>query len=363
MFCGETIIPKGIRGSQLSFKFTIRNFFKGVLLMSVNEKDVSSYFTPYKYGKPILLPSKKKGEFDECLVDNMRICRHNGKFYCFFIGFDGKGYQTGLAVSEDLLNWEKKGVVLPSGSDRPWDTTGRAISCLLCDIDLYGNRELIKINGKYWMFYHAYPGSGYEVGAAANGIAWSTDEELLEWHCEDEPVFTKGEPGCWDGGGLYSTWVFPHDGNYVMYYNGKNNTFGGWYEQVGMAVSKNFYDWKRYEGNPVLKVTPNHWDSVFSCGQHVLYDSREKRWVMFYCGYDAKHAQDGVAISNDMVTWEKYENPIIPCGKPGEIDDVHAHKPCIIYHDGMLWHFYCAVGTTPTGGELRCISVARSKPF
>lgn len=24
MFCGETIIPKGLRGSQLSFKFTIR---------------------------------------------------------------------------------------------------------------------------------------------------------------------------------------------------------------------------------------------------------------------------------------------------------------------------------------------------
>ena len=29
MFCGETIIPKGLRGSQLSFKFTIRRLFSG----------------------------------------------------------------------------------------------------------------------------------------------------------------------------------------------------------------------------------------------------------------------------------------------------------------------------------------------
>ena len=33
VFCGETIIPKGTRGSQLSFKFTMRFFYKGVFVM------------------------------------------------------------------------------------------------------------------------------------------------------------------------------------------------------------------------------------------------------------------------------------------------------------------------------------------
>lgn len=240
----------------------------------------------------------------------------------------------------------------------------------MCDVDLYGNRELTKHNGKYWLFYHAYPGVGYEVGAAANGIAWSTDEELLEWHCEEEPVFTKGALGCWDGDGMYSTWIVPHDGKYLLYYNGKKYTENAWNEQVGVAFSDSFHNWKRYEGNPVLKVTPNHWDSHFSCGQHVLYDSREKRWVMFYCGFDWKHAQEGVAISSDMLSWEKYERPIIEYGKSGEIDSIHAHKPCIIYHDGALWHFYCAVRPTETdeekkkfGNEFRCLTVARSKSF
>ena len=36
--------------------------------MSVSEKDVSSYFTPYKYGKPILEPSGEEGAFDQLMV-------------------------------------------------------------------------------------------------------------------------------------------------------------------------------------------------------------------------------------------------------------------------------------------------------
>lgn len=332
--------------------------------------EFNDYLTPYKYGKPILEPSGEEGTFDRYAVDNMRICRHNGKFYCFYIGFDGKGYRTAIAVSDDLINWEKKGVVLDAGSGRPWDDSGRAISCLLCDTDLYGNRELIKLNGKYWMFYHAYPGVGYEVGAAANGIAWSIDEELLEWHCEEQPIFQKGETGCWDGGGLYSCWVIPKDGKYFMYYNGKDSEEWPWHEQVGLAVSDSLLgEYKRFDGNPVLRVTPDHWDSQFSCGQHVLYDSKKKIWVMFYCGLGGP-ARDGVAISDDMIHWKKCEEPIIPVGNSGELDSTCAHKPCVIYHNGMLWHFYCAVRPTVTneekerfGHEYRCLTVARSKPF
>ncbi len=36
VFCGETIIPKGTRGSQLSFKFTIR-------LKHIGEKNMKDY--------------------------------------------------------------------------------------------------------------------------------------------------------------------------------------------------------------------------------------------------------------------------------------------------------------------------------
>ena len=40
----------------------------------------------------------------------------------------------------------------------------------------------------------------------------------------------------------------------------------------------------------------------------------------------------------------------------------YAHKPSVIFHDGMLYHFYCAVsGKYPN--DVRGVSVARSKPW
>ena len=41
MFCGETIIPKGLRGSQLSFKFTIRIYFVVILNMRTDVKYIT----------------------------------------------------------------------------------------------------------------------------------------------------------------------------------------------------------------------------------------------------------------------------------------------------------------------------------
>lgn len=79
---------------------------------------------------------------------------------------------------------------------------------------------------------------------------------------------------------------------------------------------------------------------------------------MFFFGFDSKHAREGVAVGKDLFHFEKYEQPIIDVGKIGEIDSVHAHKPGIIYNDGVLYHYYCACDD-----EKRCITVAASKPF
>jgi hypothetical protein len=49
---------------------------------------------------------------------------------------------------------------------------------------------------------------------------------------------------------------------------------------------------------------------------------------------------------------------LIDTGPPGSVDETYAHKPSLIYHDGALYHFYCAVsGKNPN--EVRGISVAR----
>ena len=85
----------------------------------------------------------------------------------------------------------------------------------------------------------------------------------------------------------------------------------------------------------------------------------------------------GIAFSEDLYRWEKVDTPILKHGNAGEIDELHAHKPCVIEKDGTLYHFYCAVRESrekdkavnidPTQEEgeekteYRCISVATKR--
>jgi len=79
-------------------------------------------------------------------------------------------------------------------------------------------------------------------------------------------------------------------------------------------------------------------------------------WVMFYFGAFWKpKAFDTFACSKDLVTWTKWEGPhLIEPSEPWDM--TYAHKPWMIKHDGVVYHFYCAVGN-----QGRVIAAATSK--
>jgi len=62
------------------------------------------YRTPYKYGKLVLAASNEPGAFDGRTVDCPFVFHHNGRFYMTYVGWDGTGYQTGLASSGNLID-------------------------------------------------------------------------------------------------------------------------------------------------------------------------------------------------------------------------------------------------------------------
>ena len=84
---------------------------------------------------------------------------------------------------------------------------------------------------------------------------------------------------------------------------------------------------------------------------------------MYYYGLDSKFkARELFALGKNPFQFSKADEFLIEPGPPGTVDETYAHKPCVIYHDGALYHFYCAVsGKYPN--EVRGISVARSSPF
>ena len=322
--------------------------------------------TPHRLGRLVLAPSYQPGDFDSHGVDVPFVYRHAGQYWMTYVGFDGRGYQTGLAVSDDLLTWAKQGVVLGRGPAGSVTEHNAALTCILRDNDLFGTGELIKVNGRYLGTYHAYPKPGYEEGPAVIGLC--TSDDLRHW--EIEPPILRAEDGAaWERGGLYKSWLMRHDDRYYLFYNAKNEVpHGQWREQTGLAVSDDLRHWERYSGNPLLPNGPaGSFDELFASDPCVF--RCDDAWVMFYFGLAAdNHAREGVAFSHDLLHWHKHDAPLIDVGDADAIDARYAHKPSLIASaDCRLHHFYCAVrqpgpANTPLGNlsEPRGITVAFS---
>lgn len=327
----------------------------------LSDKQIAPFRTPYKYGKLVLTASDQAGAFDCKSVDDPFVFRHEDAFYMLYIGFDGTGYQTGLAKSADLVHWDRIACVARRDPNSKYTRYNIALSCLVREDQLTSPGKLKKVRGRFLGAWNAYPNAGYEAGAAVIGLAWSDD--LLRWELT-EPILFPQDGAPWEHGGLYRPNLVEHDGIFYLYYNAKTDTVPkhGWHEQTGVATSRDLKRWTRYAGNPILhNGGPESWDALFASNPFVV--QHKNLWGMYYYGLD-RHgvARELLALGRDPFHFTKVNEIMIDVGRPGSVDDTYAHKPCVIYHDGALYHFYCAVsGKWPH--EIRGISVARSKPW
>jgi predicted GH43/DUF377 family glycosyl hydrolase len=312
------------------------------------------YATPFKYGKLVLAASLEKDAFDSHSVDCPFVFQRGGLFYMTYIGWDGTGYQTGLASSADLVHWRKLGCILRRDPKSLVTRYNIAMNWIVRDNALRSPGHLRKIRGRFLGVYHAYPAPGLESGPAVIGLCRSDD--LRRWELEG-PCLIPQEGAAWERGGLYKPCLVEQGGEFYLFYNAKTSEQNGWREQTGVATSKDLKNWKRFEGNPIL---PNggagSWDEKFASDPCVVIDGA--RWAMFYYGLDAKgKARDLLATRASPFRLTKVNEILVDAGAPGSVDETYAHKPSVVWHDGALYHFYCAVsGKYPD--ETRGIAVA-----
>ena len=344
-----------------------RDFVRTLLISATApESETAVYRTPYKLGKLVLAATGVKGDFDERTVDDPIVFFANGRFHMLYIGWDGTGYQSGLATSADLINWQRVGCVGPRDPSSQWTKYNLALSSILRDKNLRSKGEAKKVGGRYVAAWHAYPNAGLEEGAAVIGLATSVD--LIHWQLT-EPILHPADGAAWEHGGLYRPDLMEDHGTYYLFYNAKTDPLpksegGGWREQTGVATSRDLKTWKRYEQNPVLRNGDHESvDGRFASNPFVVRNGED--WAMFYFGLGYQRpgkAIDLLAVGKGPYEFRKSGEVIIDTGKPGSIDETFAHKPSVIYHRGDLYHFYCAVsGRWPD--EVRGISVARSRAW
>ncbi len=315
--------------------------------------------TPYKYGL-VMAP-----ENPSLKIDCPTVFRENGIWYMSYFIFDGRGYETWLAKSNDLLHWEQMGKIMAFTDSTDWDSNQKAGYPSLQDPTWGGSYELQKVNGKYWMPYFGGNSTGYEKGLLSVGMAY-TDKSpatMHQWQRFNKPILmaTDKDARWWENNTIYKTWVLLDKNKttghpYVMYYNARGDSINPkrGAERIGMAVSDDMEHWKRFGSKPVI----NHHKGI--SGDAVI-QKIDDVWVMFYFGafWPTRKDHDAFnrfACSYDLVHWIEWNGKDLIA--PSETyDNWFAHKSFVVKYNGIVYHFYCAVNHDHDRG----IAVATSK--
>ena len=306
--------------------------------------------TPYKYGL-VLTPENK-----DKMVDSPSIFRFKKSWYMTYIIYDGRGYETWMATSNDLLHWTTMGRIM-SFTANTWDASQKAGYIALQDNVWGGSYKVGKFRGKYWMSYLGGASEGYEAGILGVGMAYTDNlTAVKEWQRLQHPVMLPGDEDArwYDNATIFKSTII-HDRKksldhpFVMYYNAKSKEHNG-AERIAMATSDDMEHWKRYGDHPVI-------DHHTGISGDAFITRMDGLWVMFYFGAFWKpDAFERFACSYDLVNWTDWDgDDLISPSEP--FDDRYAHKPFVIKHNCVVYHFYCAVDKNNNRG----IAVATSK--
>ena len=344
-------------------------------VMSVVYNEVK---TPYKYGVVITPDSS------EYMVDCPTVFREGNKWLMTYVQYDGRGYETYLAESDDLLHWVKKGKImsLPNvtssvgneKNQKVWDLHQRGGFPSLLDLK-WGNNTIHKYKGKYWMTYIGSSTPGYEGVPISIGLASTKDNigDVHEWMPTGNPIMTLQDPDAkaWESHSPYKSMVYKLDAlgsRFVMFYNAAQSfNRRDVREKIGIALSDDLIHWKRYKGNPVF--FHNYPRTITGDAQIVemkvpssVSGKTEKYYVMFYyCAHNPEYpygAYNNFAVSKDLIHWTDWKGPVLV--SPSEsYDSRYAHKSYVVKWNDTVYHFYCAVDKD----RKRTIAVSTSKDF
>ena len=353
----------------LSLISVLSGFTADIIPQSDMQRIYNEVRTPYKYGM-VVAPTDNYHKIDCPTVFRvgdkwlMTYVVYNGKD-----GLDGRGYETWLASSDDLLHWNTEGRILSYKEDG-WDMNQRGGFPALIDWTWAGNYGISKYKKNYWLTYIGGHGTGYEaVREPLNiGIAW-TDGDITqahEWQSGNKPLLSINDKDAqwWEKLVQYKSTIYDDPQKtlgkrFVMFYNagGINPANDLKAERIGIALSNDLKKWKRYEGNPVFA---NEVGGIITGDAQIA--KMGDLYVMFYFkAYDPSrkyNAFNTFAVSRDLIHWQRWEGEDL-IWPTKTYDEMFAHKSYVLKHNGVVYHFYCAVNND----QQRGIAVATSVPM
>lgn len=160
-----------------------------------------------KYSKA---PIMDRDHEDYLGVGSVYVMKDNNNFKMWYSRFDSWGkndtdhkhyYNIKLAESENLITWKRNKPICINFKDRNIDYA-------------IAKPSVLKINDKYYMWY-SYRGEVYKIGFAVS-------DNGQDWRRYDEFVGIDFAESGWDSNMLCYAYVFLHNDNLYMLYNGNN---------------------------------------------------------------------------------------------------------------------------------------------
>jgi predicted GH43/DUF377 family glycosyl hydrolase len=129
--------------------------------------------------EPVLSPTEsyeKNGG-----VEDPRLVLFGDTYYLTYTGYNQTDAQLCLAISKDLIHWERKGVIIPANKGN-WNVKWTKSGAIVPE----------KIDGKYWMYFLGTSADNKDQG----GLAYSQD--LMHWTEATKSPVLPVRPGQFD---------------------------------------------------------------------------------------------------------------------------------------------------------------------
>ena len=257
-------------------------------------------FAPYEQNP--VFAGRGPGHWDEMIRERGWILREGGVYHLWYTGYAPSRsgvMQLGYATSPDGLTWTR----YPANPiyTEHW----------------VEDMMVVKQGGTYYMFAEGLNDRAHLL-VSTDRIHW-TRQGTLDIRMADGsplPTGTFGTPT-----------AFHEDNTWYLFYERNND------EAVWLAVSEDLTTWRNVQDEPVLKPGPDAYDrDMIALDQIVRY---QRRYYAYYHGIGPSTRpprwSTNIAVSSDLVHWEKYSgNPILEEDKSSSI----------LVHDGRRFRLY-----------------------
>jgi len=156
-------------------------------------------------------------------------------------------------------------------------------------------------------------------------VGHATSKDLVNWEIHPDALAPSDSPA-FDS---WTTWtgsvVKGEDGQWWMFYTGTSREDRGLVQSVGAAVSKDLFNWKKLDSNPLVAANPKFYETLQDGTWHdeawrdpwVFRMAGEKQWHMLITaranyGNPEQRGVMGHAVSDDLENWtvlEALSNP------------------------------------------------------